>query len=556
MRLLHPYQSSVVVRSATIIAAALCFAGSTFAFIATEIATWQARQQIAVHIEELVSAVESSANIACFLKDRALGREVVQGLLKNRFVERVTILADTVPLAGGSRAPAPDRADAGAADRDTADPVVRLVYSPFNPQERIGKIVLVPNPDEVHAKVAEFTRFVLILLVAEVVMVALIALFVVFNLVTRPIKQVSDRIHAVAAERGETIEPPSGHEGDEIGRLVADVNTLIARVFCLLQKEQQLRGERETESRKYQAIFDNSETGIFLIDANGHLHSFNRAFRALLGNRDHGLAYGANLANLSGRHAAPLMEMIDACAAGRHTVAAEFELERADGAPSRWIEVILSPVEDGILQGVANDVTLHHRKQEEAQLLAMRDALTGVANRLGFERRIQMLLADNHGERRRAGALMLIDLDAFKQVNDTLGHAAGDAVLVEAARRIESAVRDSDLVARLGGDEFIILLDHIGNPEKLARIAAFVVEKLGQPITLASGKTAQIGASVGIATFAGNELSASEILKRADAAMYAAKRAGKNTYRFCSGTEEADADAAPRLIAAPVRAAA
>ncbi|HSO46462.1 MAG TPA: GGDEF domain-containing protein, partial [Rhizobiaceae bacterium] len=132
---------------------------------------------------------------------------------------------------------------------------------------------------------------------------------------------------------------------------------------------------------------------------------------------------------------------------------------------------------------------------------------------------------------RKQIAVLAVDLDDFKAVNDRYGHAAGDAVLVASAERMQRLLRESDVIARFGGDEFVIVLGQVENAEAAREIASRVVERLSQPIPLAGGGTAHIGASVGIAMSGADGATLDGLLKQADAALYAAKRDGKRTFR-------------------------
>jgi diguanylate cyclase (GGDEF)-like protein len=128
-------------------------------------------------------------------------------------------------------------------------------------------------------------------------------------------------------------------------------------------------------------------------------------------------------------------------------------------------------------------------------------------------------------------AVLAVDLDDFKAVNDRFGHAAGDAVIVASAERMKLLLRESDVIARFGGDEFVIVLGQVDDAAAAREVARRVVACLSQPIPLAGGGTAQIGASVGIALCCAGKDTLDDLLKQADAALYAAKREGKNTFR-------------------------
>jgi len=176
------------------------------------------------------------------------------------------------------------------------------------------------------------------------------------------------------------------------------------------------------------------------------------------------------------------------------------------------------------------------RAEQTIRKLSLRDPLTGLANRRFVHENETHLIADA----KRAGkqlAVLAVDLDDFKAVNDRYGHAAGDAVLVTAAERMKPLLRESDVIARFGGDEFVIVLGQVEDAEVAREIARRIVASLCQPIPLVCGATAHIGASVGIALGCAGRASLDDLFKQADSALYAAKREGKNTYREARAAE-------------------
>jgi diguanylate cyclase (GGDEF)-like protein len=170
-----------------------------------------------------------------------------------------------------------------------------------------------------------------------------------------------------------------------------------------------------------------------------------------------------------------------------------------------------------------------HAEQTIRQL-SLNDPLTGLANRRFLHENERHLIAGAKRSGKRM-AVLAVDLDDFKAVNDTHGHAAGDAVLVASAERMKQLLRESDVIARLGGDEFVIVLGQVDDAAAASEVASRVVDSLCQPIPLAGGGTARIGASVGIAMCCTDGETLDDLLKQADTALYAAKRDGKNTFR-------------------------
>jgi diguanylate cyclase (GGDEF)-like protein/PAS domain S-box-containing protein len=218
-------------------------------------------------------------------------------------------------------------------------------------------------------------------------------------------------------------------------------------------------------------------------------------------------------------------------------VAADFELAWRQSGEVVHTLVRIAPEHgrDGKVLGVlavGRDITELAEQREKIHNLAFFDFVTGLANRALFHDRLYHAIADARWHDTLLGVILL-DLDRFKTVNDTLGHDVGDALLREAAARLSGCVRDYDTVARLGGDEFAILLPEIRDAQSLSTVADKILNELGKPFLL-GGKEVFIGASIGIATYPSDCEDADGLLKFADLAMYAAKSAGGNGFRYYS----------------------
>ncbi len=217
----------------------------------------------------------------------------------------------------------------------------------------------------------------------------------------------------------------------------------------------------------------------------------------------------------------------------------EIQRQRPDGS-MHWISVSGVPVFDaqGALRGyrgVGRDITERKRVESQIERLAFYDALTGLPNRRLLVDRLQCATAAV-ARSGAQGALFFIDLDNFKDLNDTLGHDTGDQLLVQAAQRLAACVRDVDTVARFGGDEFVVLVEGLSADvtqasSEAALVARHIAQALGKPYAL--GDTSHHSTpSIGIALFGDKASSVDELLKHADLAMYEAKAAGRNTQRF------------------------
>ncbi|MEK1887346.1 MAG: diguanylate cyclase [Phyllobacterium sp.] len=178
--------------------------------------------------------------------------------------------------------------------------------------------------------------------------------------------------------------------------------------------------------------------------------------------------------------------------------------------------------------GMKQDITEQKILLDQTRYLAEYDPMTGLANRSQFQAKLADM-CKRHDEETGAGALLLIDLDGFKKVNDTLGHAVGDDCLKEVAQRLANACRAAEIVARIGGDEFAVLIRPQQGMDAAENLARIIVTGLSQPIDH-DGRTLRLGASVGIALIETNL--PSEVFKRADTALYAAKTAGRNRFQL------------------------
>ena len=186
-------------------------------------------------------------------------------------------------------------------------------------------------------------------------------------------------------------------------------------------------------------------------------------------------------------------------------------------------------------RGIARDVTQSRRDEERIRRLAHFDELTGLPNRTMFMHTLQRAFSLAQ-RRNRQFALFFIDLDRFKNINDSLGHEAGDRLLQEVARRLTHQTRASDTVARLGGDEFVVLVEEVSEARELNAIAQNVLTAVGRPYEL-SGREVHVTGSIGIATFPNDGEDAATLLKNADIAMYLAKDCGKNNFQFYSAEQ-------------------
>ncbi|RVU49253.1 putative bifunctional diguanylate cyclase/phosphodiesterase [Rubrivivax rivuli] len=201
----------------------------------------------------------------------------------------------------------------------------------------------------------------------------------------------------------------------------------------------------------------------------------------------------------------------------------------------RWHEISARRCKDAVTGQAALlvsevDVSAIKRTEAQAQYMALHDALTGLPNRSHLTQRFEMVLGAIRDAQQQA-ALIFIDLDHFKDVNDTLGHAAGDALLIEVSRRLRGAVRGSDLVARLGGDEFLILMVASDIRSEIERVRLRLTRAVAEPVHL-GGRDLHVTASIGVALYPQHGSDVQTLMRNADLAMYSAKEGGRNALAY------------------------
>lgn len=300
---------------------------------------------------------------------------------------------------------------------------------------------------------------------------------------------------------------------------------------------QTIKGELEKSQDELQAIIHNVMDGIITIDEAGLMQGFNPAAERI---------FGYSTREVAGQNVKMLMPEPDRSAHDgylhRYTHSNE---KRVLGVRGREVVAVRKngetfPMELSASEmflggqryfiGIVRDITERKETEDRIAHLAHFDYLTNLPNRASFlgilDHSVALAKRNKH-----MLAVLFIDLDGFKQINDTLGHEAGDLLLKGVSARFKQAIRDSDTLARLGGDEFIMLLENIGSAESAGRLAEKVVNSLAEPFDL-NGRAAKVGASIGIALFPDDSLEARELVKQADEAMYVAKHGGKNVWKF------------------------
>lgn len=320
-----------------------------------------------------------------------------------------------------------------------------------------------------------------------------------------------------------------------------------ANLDCLLTKAGEVRvtltditaRKQGEEQQRISAITFETQEGVVVTDANGVILQVNRAFTRLSGfSAKEAIGQKPSILK-SNRHDITFYQQMWQTLTSKGFWQGEIWNRRKDGEIYvEWLTISAVTGPDGTTThyvGTFSEITKNKEAEAEIHQLAYYDPLTKLPNRRLFHDRIDQALAGSNRSR-QCGALMFIDLDNFKALNDTRGHDIGDQLLVEMAHRIQADLRGDDTVARLGGDEFLVMLEGLSTDVQEAAIQAGLVgekirQALAQPCDL-EGQEFRCGASIGVAMFRGQEEPIKTLLKHADLAMYKAKSAGRDAIRF------------------------
>jgi diguanylate cyclase (GGDEF)-like protein/PAS domain S-box-containing protein len=322
-------------------------------------------------------------------------------------------------------------------------------------------------------------------------------------------------------------------------------------VLCVSKNVSELRQAqeqlRESEER-FRGAFENAPIGILLLDLRGRIFQANRFAADLLDYRDEALngAYVADLVPEDDRIA--LLAQLDRLIGGHELICRSERRMRCANGIEIWatVHIVLQRAAAGdplyCIMQIA-DITEMKKSQQTMERLAFYDTLTDLANRRLFNERLSLTVEQCKREQHGA-ALLYLDLDQFKRVNDTLGHDSGDLLLREVAGRLLQCVRAVDTVARTGGDEFSILLSNIDTPIAAADVARRILHSLRAPVHVA-GHDLVVTTSIGITLIPEDGTDPNSLLKNADLAMYRAKEQGRNNYQYFS--EDLNVHATHRL---------
>jgi diguanylate cyclase (GGDEF)-like protein/PAS domain S-box-containing protein len=417
----------------------------------------------------------------------------------------------------------------GSLELDAEDGVSRLAG--FATASQVPWMVYIGTPTDVAlAPVEQQLRDRLIMSAIILSGLLLVAIFL-GERISKPLRQLAD--DAKAFGEGALDRRTRVAAGGEVGVLATTLNQMAAAIQArageLKDSESRLR---QSEAR-LRTIIESEPDCVTVLGRNGHVQEINAAGLKLFEAQALDEVRDKDISAVIVAEYRDNVQLMHRRVIAGETVNFDFELIGLKGT-RRWMSCVAAPLpgEGGEVIGqlaIARDITERKLTADRIEHLATRDALTDLPNRALLNDRLQQVLATAHRDGKSL-AVMFIDLDRFKNINDSLGHHAGDVLLRETAMRLTVCLRENDTVARQGGDEFIVLLPESDGPAA-ALVARKILDTITQPVHF-DGHELVVQASIGIAIYPENGEEASTLLRNADAAMYYAKAMGRNNYQF------------------------
>ncbi|MDD2928928.1 MAG: diguanylate cyclase [Sideroxydans sp.] len=317
---------------------------------------------------------------------------------------------------------------------------------------------------------------------------------------------------------------------DEIGKMANAFNALATSLQSSVEQVKQ----GQEQLRLAAEVFVNSAEAIVITDVDNNIMQVNKAFTQITGYAPEEVI-GQNPRILKSGEQGPefYKEMWDTLLSTGNWQGEVMDRRKSGEIYPKWLSIAVVRNEQGQVTNyiaLFADITERRASFERIQQLAHFDALTNLPNRTLLNQHIEQSMLTAKRNRNKM-ALLFLDLDGFKGVNDTLGHHAGDMLLREVSSRLKSCIRETDMVSRLGGDEFVIVMSAIGKSEDAAQVAKKIIDSTSMPFEV-EGHAVNIGTSIGISIYPDDADDIDSLKKFADAAMYEVKLAGKNNFRF------------------------
>lgn len=480
-------------------------------------------QQTESMLEQLLDTVEPMAASAAYSYDKIVANEVVDGLLRNAMVHKVSIFSDKGLLTEKKK----------TTQIKKQKIISRVLYDPFTDGRKIGEIFITPETQFILMEAKQAAFFDGLTSIIIIAVTTLIILMVVRSNISNPLSIVSDSLHAIKAGEKNRIAISRKNTHDELGRLIRDINDLLENLEDKFNGEQNLRKEIQHIEKQLRHIFDSSSAGLFLLDVDGKLLTYNPTLVKILHyqNKDIDSLVDYDFASNFFEEKEAFQTMVIKALQLGQLESQDFLLHQNNITKPVWVHCLLSQVKNEIgekrLEGVVFDVTQRVETEQNIRHEANHDSLTGLLLRQAVRTQFDLYLLNTKAPKL---SVFLLDLDGFKQANDTYGHDAGDKVLIQVSEELKNCVRATDLVCRLGGDEFLVIAMDNQSTDAGFSIAQKMIQQIQIPVTISKDTAIKVGASIGIAHYPKHGKNFDDLVKSADDSMYEVKRKGKNGY--------------------------
>lgn len=391
----------------------------------------------------------------------------------------------------------------------------------------IGTLYIACHNGDIISRLKHISFFALLILITSIIIALLLATRLQL-IVTSPLRLLASTINSIIQRNDFSIRAKKHHH-DELGNLVDIFNDLLSKI----ENEHISLKSSEEKFRKLTSL---SPVGIFQINPSGEITYVNQRWREINNIKHQEPDLQTWFSNIHPEDDSSLNKLWHRLVTEHEDMACEVRLIAANGSIT-WVYIQATSLhsKEGKLLGFlgsVSDISELKKAQIQMENLAFYDPLTGLANRRLFKNRL--VKAVKSVQRNNTSiALMFLDLDQFKRINDTLGHDIGDALLKEIARRLDLNVRENDTVSRIGGDEFTILLTDIKNTNDVRIVADKILLSLARPFML-NGQEIISTVSIGITMTPDDSIEPNTLMKNADLAMYRAKELGRNNFQFFS----------------------
>ncbi|MAD47580.1 MAG: hypothetical protein CMI02_16545 [Oceanospirillaceae bacterium] len=499
---------------------------SNLAFISLEY--YLARQDVQKKLTILGDVIATRSATALTFNDSALLQSNLATLQADSSVIRGCIYSDPNTLAaeyrGDSKLPCPKQLHPLQSRSQNN-------FSQFFPillnDTPIGTLYIEISHRDLMDRIRQFLIFSLMILAAAVMLSVLLASRLQ-SVVARPMRDLSNTLRNIMLRKDYSIRAGKD-SNDELGDLVDLFNSLLRTI-------EEENASLKTSKERFHKLTALSPVGIFQIDQNQQLQYVNQRWRDIHGVQSNLPGLQEWFSRIHPEDLPAVRQAWNRLTNEQESIVMELRLQRRDQSHV-WIQLLASALHDrnGELQGylgVISDISELKAAQLQMETLAFYDPLTGLANRRLFRNRLEKAVKTVM----RSGssmALMFLDMDQFKRVNDTLGHDAGDILLKEVASRLSSTVRENDTVSRIGGDEFTILLTDVHHTQDVLVVAEKLLLAMAKPIRI-KGQDMVTTVSIGITMTPEDSTDANTLMKNADLAMYRAKELGRNNFQFFS----------------------